>query len=164
MRRLAFTSTGVEFWNQLASLCCSCGLCTLFACPEELYPKEACDNSKAEMRKANLKWTGKMEVKPHGMREGRRVPIKSLMRKLHIEQYDAQAHLERIDFKPKRVLVALKQNAGASNVSLVKANEPVCAGQQIGEIPERGLGAIIHAPFAGVVESVTDKHIILNRA
>jgi Na+-translocating ferredoxin:NAD+ oxidoreductase RnfC subunit len=164
MRSLAFTSTGVEFWNQLASLCCSCGLCTLFACPEELYPKEACDHSKAEMRKANLKWTGKMEVKLHGMREGRRVPIKSLMRKLHIEQYDAQAHLERIEFKPKRVLVALKQNAGASNVSLVKANELVSAGQQIGEIPERGLGAVIHAPFAGVVESVTDKHIILNRA
>jgi Na+-translocating ferredoxin:NAD+ oxidoreductase RnfC subunit len=86
------------------------------------------------------------------------------MRKMHIEEYDAQAHLERIDFKPKRVLVALKQNAGASNVSLVKANEPVSAGQQIGEIPEGGLGAIIHAPFAGVVELVTDKHIILNRA
>jgi len=164
MRSLAFTATGQEYWNQLASLCCSCGLCTLFACPEELYPKEACDNSKAVMRKANLKWSGKMEVKPHGMREGRRVPIKSLMRKMHIEEYDAQAHLERIDFKPKRVLIALKQNAGASNVSLVKANEPVSAGQQIGEIPEGRLGAIIHAPFAGVVELVTDKHIILNRA
>jgi Na+-translocating ferredoxin:NAD+ oxidoreductase RnfC subunit len=164
MRSLAFTSTGKEYWNQQASLCCSCGLCTLFACPEELYPKEACDDSKAEMRKANLKWTGKMDVKPHALREGRRVPITSLMRKLHIEQYDAPAHLERIDFKPKRVLVALKQNAGASNVPLVKAGEHVSAGQQIGQIPEQELGAIIHAPFAGVIESVTDKHIILNRA
>src|ERR1017187_3074495 len=164
MRTLAFTSTGAEYWNQLASLCCSCGLCTLYACPEELYPKEACDDSKAEMRKANLKWTGKMEVKPHAMREGRRVPIKSLMRKMHILQYDHPAHLEKISFQPKRAVLLLKQNAGSPNISLVKAGDRVSAGQQIGEIPEKAMGAIIHAPFAGVVETVTDKHIILNRA
>jgi Na+-translocating ferredoxin:NAD+ oxidoreductase RnfC subunit len=164
MRTLAFTSTGAEYWNQLASLCCSCGLCTLYACPEELYPKEACDDSKAEMRKANLKWTGKMEVKPHAMREGRRVPIKSLMRKMHILQYDHPAHLEKISFRPKRAVLLLKQNAGSPNISLVKAGDRVSAGQQIGEIPEKAMGAIIHAPFAGVVETVTDKHIILNRA
>jgi Na+-translocating ferredoxin:NAD+ oxidoreductase RnfC subunit len=163
MRSLAFTSTGAEYWNQLAALCCSCGLCTLYACPEELYPKEACDDSKAEMRKANLKWTGKMEVKPHAMREGRRVPIKSLMRKMHIQQYDHPAHLEKFSFQPKRAVLLLKQNAGSPNLSLVKSGDRVSAGQQIGEIPEKAMGAIIHAPFAGVVESVTDKQIILNR-
>jgi Na+-translocating ferredoxin:NAD+ oxidoreductase RnfC subunit len=163
MRSLAFTSSGEEYWNQFASLCCSCGLCTLFACPEELYPKEACDESKSEMRKANLKWTGKMEVEPHAMREGRRVPIKSLMRRMHIEQYDVQAPLETMDFQPKRILVALKQNAGAANVPLVKVGERVSAGQQIGQTPGKALGAVIHAPFAGVVESVTDQQIILNR-
>jgi Na+-translocating ferredoxin:NAD+ oxidoreductase RnfC subunit len=164
MRSLAFTATGKEYWNQLASLCCSCGLCTLFACPEELYPKEACDDSKAAMRQTNLKWTGKMEVKPHGMRDGRRVPIASLMRKLRVEEYDAPAHLERIVFNPARAVVALKQNAGAPNLPLVKAGSRVAAGQKIGEPPEKALGAVIHAPFAGVVEAVTDKHIILNRA
>jgi Na+-translocating ferredoxin:NAD+ oxidoreductase RnfC subunit len=164
MRSLAFTSTGQEYWNQLASLCCSCGLCTLFACPEELYPKEACDGSKAEMRRANLMWAGKMEVQPHPMREGRRVPIASLMRKLRVEEYDAPAHLEKIDFKPKRATIGLKQNAGLPNRPLVQAGSRVSSGQQIGEIPEKGLGAVIHAPFAGIVEAVTDKHIIVNRA
>jgi Na+-translocating ferredoxin:NAD+ oxidoreductase RnfC subunit len=164
MRSLAFTSTGAEYWNQLASLCCSCGLCTLYACPEELYPKEACDDSKAEMRKSNLKWSGKMEVKPHAMREGRRVPIKSLMRKMHILQYDHPAHLEKFSFQPKRAIILLKQNAGSPNLPLAKAGDRVSAGQQIGEIPEKAMGAIIHAPFASVVETVTDKQIILNRA
>jgi Na+-translocating ferredoxin:NAD+ oxidoreductase RnfC subunit len=164
MRSLAFTSTGADYWNQLAALCCACGLCTLYGCPEELYPKEACDNSKVEMRKANQKWTGKMEVKPHPMREGRRVPIKSLMKKMAIEQYNHPAHLEEVSFKPKRAVVALKQNAGAPNISLVRAGDRVSVGQQIGEIPEKAMGAIIHAPFGGVVEAVTDKHIILNRA
>lgn len=163
MRSLAFTATGKEYWNQLAALCCSCGLCTLFACPEELYPKEACDDSKAEMRKANLKWTGKMEVKPHGMRDGRRVPINSLMRRMHIQQYDAHAHLEKINYQPKRALIALKQNAGVPNVPIVQPGSRVAAGQQIGDIPEKSLGAVIHAPFAGVVEAITARHIILNR-
>jgi Na+-translocating ferredoxin:NAD+ oxidoreductase RnfC subunit len=45
----------------------------------------------------------------------------------------------------------------------VKAGDRVSVGQQIGEIPEKAMGAIIHAPFAGIVEAVTDKQIILNR-
>ncbi|HWI59873.1 MAG TPA: 4Fe-4S dicluster domain-containing protein, partial [Bacillota bacterium] len=49
MRSLAFTATGAEYWNQWAALCCSCGLCTLYACPEQLYPKEACDDAKSAM-------------------------------------------------------------------------------------------------------------------
>jgi Na+-translocating ferredoxin:NAD+ oxidoreductase RnfC subunit len=163
MRSLAFTATGKEYWNQWASLCCSCGLCTLYACPEELFPKEACDDSKMEMRQANIKWTGKMDVKPHPMREGRRVPIKTLMKKLAIQEYDHPAHLEKVSYQPKRAVLALKQNAGSPNVPLVKRGDRVSAGQQVGEIPEKAMGAVIHAPFAGVVEAVTDKQIILNR-
>jgi Na+-translocating ferredoxin:NAD+ oxidoreductase RnfC subunit len=163
MRSLAFTATGAAYWNQLASLCCSCGLCTLYACPEELFPKEACDDAKAEMRRANLKWTGKMEVKPHPMREGRRVPIRTLMKKLHIEAYDSPAHLDKVVLEPKRALLALKQNAGSPNTPLVKAGDRVSAGQPVGEIPEKTLGAALHAPFAGVIESVSDKQILLKR-
>ena len=84
MRTLAFTGTGAERFNEWAALCCSCGLCTLYACPEELYPKEACDDSKAVLRKQNFKWTGKTDIKVHPMRDGRHVPIKSLMKKMHV--------------------------------------------------------------------------------
>jgi Na+-translocating ferredoxin:NAD+ oxidoreductase RnfC subunit len=163
MRSLAFTGTGADYWNQLASLCCSCGLCTLYACPEELYPKEACDDSKAAMRKANQKWTGPATVKPHPMRDGRRVPIKSLMKKLDILDYEAPAHLENIELKPRRAVLPLKQNAGSPNLPLVKAGDKVSAGQKIGEIPEKALGAPLHAPFAGTVEVVSEKQIVLVR-
>ena len=115
------------------------------------------------MRRDNLKWQGKMDVKPHPMREGRRVPIKTLMKKLHIQDYDNPAHLEKVDFQPKRAVLALKQNAGAPNLPLVKSGDRVAAGQQVGRIPENTLGAVIHAPFAATVDTVTDKHIILNR-
>jgi Na+-translocating ferredoxin:NAD+ oxidoreductase RnfC subunit len=163
MRSLAFTATGADYWNQFAALCCSCGLCTLYACPEELFPKEACDDSKAALRQANVKWSGPMTVKPHAMREGRRVPIKSLMKKMHILRYDNPAPLENIQVNPRKVLVALKQNAGSPNRPLVKPGDRVRAGQPIGEIPEKALGAPIHAPFDATVEAVTDQHIILTR-
>jgi len=163
MRSLAFTATGVEHWNQWAALCCACGLCTLYGCPEELYPKEACDQSKAEMRKASLKWTGPMEVKPHPMRDGRRVPIKSLMRRLAVTEYDHPAHWSNKTIEPSRVVLPLKQSAGVANTPLVRAGDRVRAGQALGEIPAKALSAILHAPFDAVVAEVTPQQIILTR-
>ncbi|HTX65813.1 MAG TPA: 4Fe-4S dicluster domain-containing protein [Opitutaceae bacterium] len=164
MRSLAFTATGADYWNQWAAMCCSCGLCTLYACPEELYPKEACDQSKAEMKKAEVKWTGSMTVKPHPMRDGRRVPIKTLMKKLHVLQYDHPAPLQEEVLAPRRVVLALKQGAGSPNQPLVKAGERVTAGQPLGTLPEKALGAVVHAPFAGTVAEVTASAIVLNRS
>ena len=163
MRSLAFTATGTDYWNQWAALCCSCGLCTLYACPEELYPKEACDQSKAEMKKADLKWSGAMTVKPHPMRDGRRVPIKTLMKKLRILHYDHPAPLQDGVLAPRRVRLALKQGAGSPNQALVKAGDRVDAGQALGSLPEKALGAVIHAPFAATVAEVTAQHIVLHR-
>jgi Na+-translocating ferredoxin:NAD+ oxidoreductase RnfC subunit len=163
MRSLAFTSTGADYYNQWATMCCSCGLCTLYACPEELYPKEACDQSKAEMKKANVKWTGPTTVKPHPMREGRRLPIKTLMKKLYIAQYDHPAPLSSVTLAPRRVVVPLKQCAGSRGVSLVKTGDKVTAGQMLGNVPEKALGAAVHAPFAGTVGEVTANHIVLTR-
>ena len=164
MRSLAFTSTGAAHFNEWAAMCCSCGLCTLFACPEELYPKEACDQSKAEMRKANQKYAGPTTVKPHPLRDGRRTPIKALMKKLNIGQYDHPAHWEPTAVKPARVSLPLKQSAGAPSQPLVRAGETVAAGQAVGGIPDKSLGAMIHAPFAATVAEVTATHIILNRS
>ena len=163
MRSLAFTATDRKFWDEWAALCCSCGLCTLYSCPEELYPKEACDASKAELRAASVAWSGPKDVKPHPMRDGRRVPISALLRKLRIEEYDLPAHWEDRPVAPDRVILPLRQGAGAPNVPLVKVGDTVAAGQQIGQIPDGALGAIIHAPFAGIVAEVAD-YITITRA
>jgi Na+-translocating ferredoxin:NAD+ oxidoreductase RnfC subunit len=161
MRSLAFTSTGKDHWNSWAALCCACGLCTLFACPEELFPKEACDQSKAEMREAGVKWTGPAEIKPHPMREGRRVPIQSLARRLHVLDYDHVAPWEPSTVRTSRLILPLRQGAGLPNHPLVKAGDRVQAGQPLGSIPEKSLGAILHAPCAAVVEAVTQHQILL---
>ena len=71
----------------MASLCCACGLCTLYACPESLYPKEACDKAKIDMKAGGIEWSGRKEVDPHPMYEGRRTPLAQIMKRLGIEYF-----------------------------------------------------------------------------
>src|ERR1019366_4119869 len=143
MRSLAFTATGAAHWNEWAAMCCACGLCTLYACPEELFPKEACDQSKAEMKKVNQKGSGPPTVNPPPMREGRRLPIQSLMKKLNIAQYAHAAPWQSAALSPRRVVLPLKQGAGVACQPLVRAGDSVRAGQAVGAIPDQALGAMI---------------------
>jgi Na+-translocating ferredoxin:NAD+ oxidoreductase RnfC subunit len=161
MRTLAFSATGAELFSQWAALCCACGLCTLYACPEELFPKEACDDAKAALRRAGIPWSGPAHVKPHPLREGRRVPISTLTRKLHVADYDLPAPLRAETPEPTRLVLPLKQSAGAPCEPRVRVGERVRAGQLLGEPPSGALGALLHAPVDGVVRAVTAQHLIL---
>jgi Na+-translocating ferredoxin:NAD+ oxidoreductase RnfC subunit len=163
MRTLAFTASGSELFNPWAALCCACGLCTLYACPEELFPKEACDDAKAELRRAGFKWSGRTDVKPHALREGRRVPIQALARRLQVESYEHPAPLEPLTVEPRRLVLPLRQSAGVANRSLVKVGDRVKADQPLGEVPANALGAILHAPLEATVTEVTEQRIILTR-
>jgi len=163
MRSLAFTATGADYYNQWASLCCSCGLCTLYACPEELFPKEACDDGKAAMRRANIKWSGPTTLKPHPMLDGRHVPIKTLTKKLHVQEYDLPAPLSADGVSPSHLVLPLKQSAGTACLAKVRVGDRVKAGQIIGEPAANALGAMLHAPLDGKVRDVTDQQIILER-
>jgi Na+-translocating ferredoxin:NAD+ oxidoreductase RnfC subunit len=163
MRSLAFTATGADYYNQWAAMCCSCGLCTLYACPEELFPKEACDDAKAEMRARDIKWTGPMDPKPHPMHDGRRVPIKTLTRKLHVEAYDLPAPFTAASLAPSRLRLPLKQSAGTACRPTVRVGEQVTAGQVIGQPAPESLGALLHAPVEGVIREINEHSILLER-
>ncbi|HOW68237.1 MAG TPA: 4Fe-4S dicluster domain-containing protein [Candidatus Paceibacterota bacterium] len=163
MRSLAFTATGADYFNQLAVLCCSCGLCTLYACPEKLYPKEACDAAKAALRARNIKWNGPTEIKPHGLRDGRRVPIKLLTQRLAVQEYDQPDHLQTTPLEPRRLSLPWKQGAGTPNQPRVRAGDSVKAGQPLGAIPDKSLGAIIHSPMNAKVITLTPDQIVLER-
>jgi Na+-translocating ferredoxin:NAD+ oxidoreductase RnfC subunit len=162
MRSLAFTGTGAEKFSEWAALCCSCGLCTLFSCPEGLFPKEACDAAKEVLRKNGFKWTGASPAEAHPMREGRRTPIKRLMRKLEIEQYDSPAPNRQIDLSPAQLVLPLKQHAGAPAQPKVSAGQSVSEGEVVAAPAEGALGALIHAPLDATVDSVSDSAIVLN--
>jgi Na+-translocating ferredoxin:NAD+ oxidoreductase RnfC subunit len=161
MRSLGFTATGAERFSEWAALCCSCGLCTLYACPEALYPKEACDDSKAVLRNLNWKWTGPQTVEVHPMYDGRRVPIKSLMRRLDIEQYDSPAPLRPEPLTTRQAVLPLKQHAGAPAIAKVKPGQAVALGEPLAEPAPDALGAVLHAPFAATVTAVEATRILL---
>jgi Na+-translocating ferredoxin:NAD+ oxidoreductase RnfC subunit len=163
MRTLAFTASGSELFNPWAALCCACGLCTLYACPEELFPKEACDDAKAALRQAGFKWSGGTDPRPHALREGRRVPIRALARRLQVEVFEHPAPLEPVALEPRRLVLPLRQSAGVANRPLVKVGDRVKAGQPLGEVPAQALGAILHAPTDAIVAEVTEKRILLTR-
>ena len=154
MRSLGFTHTGEAHWNRYAALCCACGLCTLYACPEALFPKEACDRSKREMKTRGEQWTGITEVKPRAMYEGRRTPMKQLVNRLGLSPYDHHAEFVAEISMPRRVVLPLTQHVGAPSLSRVKAGQRVREGECVADIREGALGARIHASVGGIVRSV----------
>jgi Na+-translocating ferredoxin:NAD+ oxidoreductase RnfC subunit len=160
MRSLGFTKTGGEFWNQFASLCCSCGLCTLYACPENLFPKEACDRSKEAMKVAGRRWEGSTQVSPHPMQEGRRTPLKQLIKKLGLVDFDRPSRFRDRSFSPKMVRIPLHQHVGEPASAVVQKGERVEEAALIAEVPEGKLGAPIHSSISGVVQEIGDMVVI----
>ena len=160
MRSLGFTQTGEAIWNQYASLCCSCGLCTLYACPESLFPKEACDKSKRDMKEQGIKWSGKTEVQPHPMYEGRRTPLKQLVKRLGVTEYDHPSEFLGGELRPKRVEIPLTQHVGVEAHPIVRIGEQTRKGQCIGEVHAGQLGARVHASIDGVVRSIGNSVVI----
>ena len=104
-----------------------------------------------------------MNPKPHAMMDGRRVPIKTLAKKLHVLDYDLPAPLVEKEISTNRLILPLKQSAGTACISKVKIGERVSFGQIIGEPAPNQLGAILHAPMAGTVREANDKVIVLEK-
>jgi Na+-translocating ferredoxin:NAD+ oxidoreductase RnfC subunit len=159
MRSLGFTKTGSAVWNQMAELCCSCGLCTLYACPEDLYPKEACDKAKVEMRNEGIKFVQKKPVKVHPIKEGRRVPLKQLVQKLKLRDYDVHTPYNSEEIKVDSVKIPLKQHTGETCTPQVEVGNKVNEGELIATVSEGKLGANVHSSIDGKIDEVTNEYI-----
>jgi len=155
MRTLGFTLAGKENWSQWGELCCACGLCTLYACPEDLFPKEACDQAKHDLRAAGIKFTQAAPVRVHPMKEYRRVPQSQLRQRLQVEQYDSHTPYVAEEPHPARVRILTKQHAGKPATPVVAEGDQVQAGQAIARMNAGELGATVHASIGGRVKKVT---------
>jgi len=161
MRSLGFSTSGAALWNQSAELCCACGLCTLYACPEDLYPKEACDQAKQDMYAAGIKFTQTKEVEIHPMKEGRRVPLSMLRKRLKVEEYEREAPFADVKLEPRAVRLLLKQHTGVPARPVVRVGEIVKTGDPVARIEGDQLGADIHASISGKVRAVSDTFVEL---
>jgi len=166
MRSLAFSMVGEDFWSQYGLLCCECSLCTLYACPEDLYPREACQQSKHLSKEKDFGWpghgtiSGTPEVKPHPMQDSRRIPLQQLVQRLGLTRYDVPAPFVEAEMQPARVRLPLQQHIGAPASPVVQAGDRVAAGDVVAEIPDGQLGARIHASIAGAATAVNEEIVI----
>jgi len=159
MRSLGFTTTGADIWNQWAELCCACGLCTLYACPEDLYPKEACDQGKHDRRAAGLKFVQQRPVEVHPMKEYRRVPLSQLRRRLQVEEFERETPFAEVRLRPARVRIKMRQHAGEAAAPSVETGQKVKQGQVVGRVEEGKLGAHVHASVDGRVLQATSEYV-----
>jgi Na+-translocating ferredoxin:NAD+ oxidoreductase RnfC subunit len=159
MRSLGFTLTGSQNWNQWAELCCACGLCTLYACPEDLYPKEACDQGKSDLQSAEIQFTQKKDVRVHPMKDARRVPLTLLRRRLKVEPYERPSPYQEVDFTPGSVKIKLSQHVGRPAAPAVHEGDHVERGACIAKVGEEDLGVHLHASIDGKVKAVTDHFV-----
>ena len=141
--------------------CCECNLCSLFSCPEDLDPKNVCVEGKPVAREKKLFWAGKPEdIEPHPLGESRRIPTRRLKLKLGLDAFQDTGPLDERKLAPRRVVIPLKQHAGAPAVAAVREGERVRAGDLLGAPPDRALGARVHASIDGVVRSVEGSVVI----
>ena len=154
MRSLEFNRLGDQALLG-SQFCCECNLCTLYACPEDLFPSYATIDHKRKMRTEGKTHpvTGRTDMPVHSMLEYRRVPVSSLIKKLGLAQYKNVGPLTEIDWASIEVNIPLQQHIGAPAVACVKVGQQVQLGDVIGTAPE-GLGVAVHASISGTVQSV----------
>lgn len=144
--------------------CSECGLCSLFACPEDLPPREMCMISKKFHLGKGVKlaeFPGEPTV--HPMRSVRRVSIERLIKKLALLDYDHKAPLQQVSQHFKKVTLPLKMHIGVPASAIVKAGDKVSVGQLIATMPAGKLSAALHASISGKVSSVSDQAIVIVR-
>jgi len=163
MRSLGFVGVSREYWSEWAAACCECNLCSLYACPEDLDPKNICTWSKREVLATGYTFPEPREVTVHPMAEGRKVPLPKLIGRLGLSEYDRPAPLRLWPDDVPVLTVRLDQHRGKPARPVVKTGEPVTAGQVIGEVDTADLGCPVHAPRAGTVRSVDETAIVIER-
>ncbi len=157
MRTLGFAGEKDDYWSRFAVNCCECNLCSLFACPEDLDPKQACVRSKTNLRLKEIPYAPPdRPLKAHPMQAHRKISIKRLTRKLGLVPYDHHADYVEDGFKPAKVTIPLLQHLGAPCEPQVAVGDKVTVGQKIGSIPTGAMGANVHASINGKVTRVDE--------
>ncbi len=102
-------------------------------------------------------------ITPHPLAEFRRVPMRRLIARLGLGEFNNVGPLVDHSFSPQKVKILLKQHAGLPAVPVVKCGDQVHVGDLLAA-PEQGkLGARLHASIDGVVTVGRDAIVIERR-
>ena len=152
---------GQEETMKMALACSECGVCEQYACVMGLSPRTVNSMIKREL--------GKMGIKPdappanqtaNSMQGHRKVPVKRLISRQGLKSYDVSAPLTEEEYPVSQVEIKLRQHVGAPSQAIVKVGQQVLKGDLIAVIPDKALGANIHASISGVIKEITDSIVI----
>ncbi|MBM7866986.1 electron transport complex protein RnfC [Heliobacterium gestii] len=136
-------------------LCSECGACDSFGCTMGLSPRRVNAELKRQMSAAGIKNPHHNKpLRAGSHRNNRRIPIKRLVSRLGLYEYDIPAPLVNELLAADEVRLPLRQHIGAPAVVAVSAGDKVTAGQLVAAMPEgAAVSANIHASIDGVVVS-----------
>ncbi len=148
----------VEITNSY--LCSNCGLCDMFACPLGLSPRALLQQAAAELTQDGINSPhNRTELEPHPERDFRRVSTDRLTARLDIEKYEINGDYRIKKIKTSKVMIPLKQHIGAPAAAVVKKGDKVKKGDLIASVPEKEIGANIHASIDGTVAGIRNENI-----
>lgn len=159
MRSLLTSGEMSQTLSVNAQACCECNICSLWACPEELDPRNICVTTKRDLRASDALLTPQqlqnLTTEVHPMKAYRGVPTARLIRRLGLAHYDKiKAPFRDGQFNPAVVTIPLQQHIGAPARATVKVGARVKCGDEIGAVPQGALGVAIHASIDGTVSAV----------
>ena len=143
---------------KMAMICSECGVCEQYACLMRLSPRAINSMLKQELLKQGLR-PDKLQKQQEAakLREQRRIPVKRLISRLGLTEYDRKAPLSLAEYPVETVEIKLKQHVGAPAAPVVRVGDKVNKGDVIAIIPEKALGAQMHASISGTVTAVSDR-------
>lgn len=167
MRALQMTGEAKDTLNLWAASCCECNVCSLFACPEKLDPKNICTDIKFKLKEEKKGFTKEQMEEAfrdvHPAREGREIPITNLYQRLGLKPYDKKADFKTFDKNIiKELFIPLKYNFGRAAKPNVSVGSKVKAGEMIASADENDLSVPVHSGINGIVKDVTEKGILIS--
>ena len=162
MRNLIFAANSADVGSESTHTlyCCECNLCTTVACPEGLFPAQACTLSKRMVIKREIEFKGDLSGSVHPLVDYRRVPSKRIKERLDLLKFRDEGELVEFTVQPKRLEIMLKQHIGVFAKPLVTVGQHVQQGEKIATVGD-SLGAEIHSSLAGVVIEINEKAIFI---
>ncbi len=158
MRSLLTTGPMSDTLTHWAQACCECNICSLWACPEELDPRNVCVVTKRDL-KSQGKWLSaeqlqKLTKDVHPLKAYRSVPTSRLMRRLGLHKFTAEAPLYSDAITPQRVSITLQPSVGVPPTPVVRIGDRVHEGDMLAAASETALSVPAHASIAGEVTAV----------
>lgn len=142
--------------------CCSCGICEMYACPQDLAPRKLITEYKAGLRSKGIPIPKGIPSKENdSMRDYRKIPMERLTVRLGLKEYDVEAPLDEKEISVSQVKISLSQHIGAKAQPAVKKSDLVRQGDLIARAEEGKLSIPVHASITGEIIEVNEQFIII---